>query len=219
MPTAGAESFFDADLAGALSNGDQHDVHQAHAADAERQQADEPEQNLDAGGDDAQIEQIGKHVEDEDGALILGIEFVVKGHRPADGVGDFQVVAFVFHGDGVQVIGVGEVAHSAVRNVQLAVHVFVAILNDVLEHADDLIGNAVEPHLFAKRVLPGEQLLLDVGAQDGDTAARVFVEVGEETAVFDLHAAHPRIVRIDSADPVTTAARPVSDGALLGGFR
>src|ERR1019366_3584498 len=71
VPTAGAESFFDADFAGALGNGDQHDVHQAHAADAKRKQADEPEQNLDAGGDDAQIEQIGKHVEDEDGALIL----------------------------------------------------------------------------------------------------------------------------------------------------
>src|ERR1039458_2697970 len=127
VPTAGAESFFDADLAGALSDGDQHDVHQAYAADAEREQADEPEQDFDAGGDDSKVKQIGKHVEDKDGALILGVEIVVKGHRAAHRVGDFQGVAFVFHGDSVEVISVGEVVHGAKRDVHFAVHVFVAI--------------------------------------------------------------------------------------------
>jgi hypothetical protein len=46
-------------------------------------QADKAEQNLDAGGDHTlQVEQIGKHVEDKDGALVLGIEVVVEGHGP-----------------------------------------------------------------------------------------------------------------------------------------
>ena len=181
MPTARAESLFDADLARALGNGNQHDVHQAHAADAEREQSDEPEQNLDAGGDDAQVEQIGINVEDKDSALVLGIELMVKGHGAAHGLGDFLVVAFVFHGDGVEIVGVSKVAHGAERDVYVAIQVVVAILDDVFEHADDLVGNAIEPHFFAQRVLAGEQLFLDVGAEDGHAAVRVFVEFGEES--------------------------------------
>src|SRR5208282_6200291 len=48
---------------------------------------------------------------------------------------------------------------------------------------------------------------------------RVLVEVGEESAVFDVDAAHVRIVGIDSADPVTAAPRSIGDGALFEGFR
>ena len=36
----GAESFADADLAGALGDGDEHDVHDADAAEREREQSD-----------------------------------------------------------------------------------------------------------------------------------------------------------------------------------
>ncbi len=41
-----AQGLFDADFAGALLHRDQHDVHQADAADAQGQRSDEGEQNL-----------------------------------------------------------------------------------------------------------------------------------------------------------------------------
>ena len=47
-----AQGLFDADFAGALLHRDQHDVHQADAADAERERADEGQQNLERGGYD-----------------------------------------------------------------------------------------------------------------------------------------------------------------------
>jgi hypothetical protein len=102
----------------------------------------------------AQVEQVGKDVEDKDGALVLGIELMVKSHRPAHGLRNSLVVALVFHGDRAQVVRVGEVVHGAERDVHFSVHVFVAILDDVFEHSGDLVGNAVEPHFFAERVLP-----------------------------------------------------------------
>ena len=49
-------------------------------------------------------------------------------------------------------------------------------------------------------------------------AARVFVELGEEGSVLHIHAAHVRIVGIDSADAVIVAANSVRDYALLGRF-
>src|SRR5208337_2595286 len=113
---------------------------------------------------------------------------------------------------------IGEVAHGAERDVDFAVQVVVAILNNAFEHTNNLVGNAVNPHLFAQRVRAREQLLLDVGAEHGHAAVRVFVELGEEGAIFHVHAPHVRIVRINSADPVTAAPRAIGDGALLGGF-
>ena len=44
MPAARAESFLDSDLARALGYGDKHDVHEADAANAEGEQADETKQ-------------------------------------------------------------------------------------------------------------------------------------------------------------------------------
>src|SRR5208337_4786916 len=52
VAAARAESFLDADFAGALGDGNEHDVHQADAAYAQREGADEAEQNLQAENDD-----------------------------------------------------------------------------------------------------------------------------------------------------------------------
>ena len=89
---------------------------------------------------------------------------MVEGHRSAHRVGDLLVIAFVLDRDRVQVIGVHQVAHGAVRDVHLAVHVVVAVLNGVLEHSNYLIGNAVKAHFLAERILAGEKFFLHVGA-------------------------------------------------------
>ena len=79
---------------------------------------------------------------------------MVKRHGAAHCIGDSFMVAFVFHGHSVEVVGIREIAHGAERDIHFAVHVVVAILYDVFHHADDLVRNAVEPDFFAQRVLP-----------------------------------------------------------------
>src|SRR6185369_2421491 len=76
VATAAAERFLDTDLARALSHGDEHDVHQSNAADAECKRADECEQNLEPGNDDAELLQLLHHVVQMDGALVVRLEVV-----------------------------------------------------------------------------------------------------------------------------------------------
>src|SRR6267378_4012213 len=67
VPAARAERLFDADLSRALCDGDQHDVHQAYASDAESEQSDKAKQYFDSGRDDPQVKHVGKDIEYEDG--------------------------------------------------------------------------------------------------------------------------------------------------------
>jgi hypothetical protein len=55
VAAARAEGFLDADFAGALGDRDEHDVHQADSADAQRESADEAEQDLEAECDDLEL--------------------------------------------------------------------------------------------------------------------------------------------------------------------
>ncbi len=55
MCRAGAQRLLHADLARTLRDRHEHDVHQADAADAEREKPDEGQQDLDAGRDDAEL--------------------------------------------------------------------------------------------------------------------------------------------------------------------
>ena len=54
-------------------------------------------------------------------------------------IDDFFVVALIFHSDGIEVKRFLQIAHSDKRHVHLAIHVFIAILDHVLQHANDLI--------------------------------------------------------------------------------
>ena len=51
VAAAGAEGFEEADFAGALGDGDEHDVHDADAADAEGHGSDDAEQDLKSGAE------------------------------------------------------------------------------------------------------------------------------------------------------------------------
>ena len=89
----------------------------------------------------------------------------------------------------------------------------------MLEHAHDLIGNAVEAEVLAERVLAGEKLLLRVGADHGDPRVREVVGLAEESAFRDVHFAHAAIRGIYAADAIVRAARAIGDHAILEGFR
>ena len=121
------------------------------------------------------------------------------------------MVAFVLHDDRGQVVGVGQIAHGAEGNVDVFVDVVVAVLHLMLEHADDLVGDAVEANVFAKRVLAREKFFLRIGADHGDARVREVVGFTEESAFGNVHFAHAAVTGIDAADAVIGAARAVGD--------
>jgi hypothetical protein len=104
------------------------------------------------------------------------------------------------------IVSVLDVAHGAEREIDFAVQVLVAILDDMLENADHFVGDSVDAHLLAERVLAGKQFFLYIRTQDRDAAVIVLVQVSEKGAELNVHAAHARIVGINSADAVAAAA-------------
>src|SRR2546427_12414819 len=116
MPAVGTQGFLHTDLASALGHGYQHDVHQPHATDAERQQADEAQQDLDSCGDHVQIEQICENVEDKDCALVFRIERMMECHGVPERFYHLSVIA-----------------HRAERHVNMLVQIFVAVVDYFLQ--------------------------------------------------------------------------------------
>ena len=163
------------------------------AADSQREQADEAEQDLDSGGDHAQVEQVGEHVEQKDRPLVLGIEVVMESHRLPQRLDHLGVVALVFHDDRVQVVGVFEIAHGAERHVDVLVQVVVAVVDDVFQNAHDLVGDAVHADALADRILAGEKLLLGVGSDKSDAGVGEVLRFAEGTAFRKFHAPHAGI--------------------------
>ena len=65
-----AQRLLHADLARALGHGNQHDVHQADSADAERKRADEAHQNFQSQSDDFKLVHLRHDVENPDGLVV-----------------------------------------------------------------------------------------------------------------------------------------------------
>src|SRR5258706_8778704 len=212
-----SQGLLNANLAGALGHRNQHDVHQADAADAEGQKSDEAKQDFDSSADDLKIEQVGEDVEDKNCPLILGIKTVMEGHRVAYRRYDLCMIALVLHHNGIQVIGLGQVAHGAERNVDMAVNVVVAVIMHLMaEHSDDLIRNPVKADAFAESILPGKKFLSHVRADDGDAGVSKVIRFAEETALLGVQAAHAAIGSVDAADAIGSAAGAVAHQTLLG---
>ena len=86
-----AQRLFHADFPRPLRYRHQHDVHQSHAADPQRDRPDERQQNLQPHADDVELRQLFLGIEDEDRALIVRLETVRRGQRVADRFGQLLV--------------------------------------------------------------------------------------------------------------------------------
>src|SRR6266571_9236503 len=84
VAAARAERFFHADFAGALSDGNQHYIHQANAADAERERSDQSEQHLQGHGNDLPVVEVLHSVPDKHGARVLAVEAVRRAQHATD---------------------------------------------------------------------------------------------------------------------------------------
>src|SRR3984893_18709460 len=219
MPAMRAQSLLHADLARALRYRDQHDVHQSHAADAEREQADKSQQDLDPRANDLQIHQIRENVEDENATLIFGIEIMVEGHGIAHRLDYFRMIAFVLHHDCGQVIRVGEIAHRGEGDIDVLVDVVVPVLYLVFEHSHDLVGNPAHADLLADGVQAGEEFFLRVGPNHRDPSVSEVVSFTEKTTFCDVHAAHASVGSVNAADAIRGAAGAEGHETLLGNLR
>src|SRR5271165_1848090 len=214
-----AHGLLNADLASTLCHRHQHDVHQANAADSERQQPDKAQKNLDSDCNHGEIGEILHSVEDEDSAIVLGIEVVMKSHRVAHGRHHLAVVALVIHHDAVEIVAVLEVAHGAVWHVDQRVHVLVAIGNGMAKNSDDFVGDAVDSDALAQRVLAGEKFLLHRGPDNGYARVSKVFALSEERAFAHVECANFLVRRIDSMNAIARATSAKCDQALLVDFR
>src|ERR1035437_1272213 len=114
---ARAERLFDADFAGALLHGHQHDVHQPDAGDAQGERADQGEQHLQGDGQHLELLELGEQVGDEDGAFIGGAKVVGGGQGLAQALFGQLVVAVIAEPNAVQIGYILQVAHGIERNV------------------------------------------------------------------------------------------------------
>ena len=222
-PGAGAEGFADADLAGALGDADEHDVHDDDAADDERDEGDgagDGAEGLGDGGEEADEGVVGVELKgvggtggvvaagtDQDADLVGGgIEHGTGGARlDVDDERLRGAVALLVggEGDGDPVILAGAKGASL-----------------LFADADDAVGRAVDAQLLAERVHADEEVIDDVGADDGDVRGVLFVAFGEAAALNDVEVLECRHLPGVAADTGVGdglgSANDLAGGGLLG---
>ncbi len=91
VAAACAEGLHEADLAGALGDRDEHDVHDADAADGKRHRADDAEQNFKRERELHDGFRVFDGVPGVDGFFVAGVEVVALGEDGADGLQGAEV--------------------------------------------------------------------------------------------------------------------------------
>src|SRR4029077_2902905 len=149
--------------AGALRDGDQHNIHQANAADSQRGRSHQREKNLQAHGDDLPVVQVLHGVPNKHSARIFAVEAVKTAQHAANvAFSLFKVGAGVVEPDAVKVFGVAQVAHGGKWNVHDLVNVVVTFLHFGFEHADNFKTYALDAHALAQRGHTGKKFALGV---------------------------------------------------------
>src|SRR5580658_1570156 len=204
VPFTGAQSTPQADFPNALIDRDEHDVHDADAADSEREDADKDEQHLQSDGDAVDDGAELFAAEHLNGLLVAGRELLAGGDRGenlrlrarlelrCDGFKHEHVgvlrVPKIF-GCGVGDPGRLVVAGKIVAQLDLAVH-----------GADHVEPHARNDDRLAYGGASAEQLLAHARAQKHDTTAFEFVERVDPAALRRLFVAHIAVLRADAAD-------------------
>src|ERR1700733_1603001 len=150
MTATRAERLFHSDFAGALGNGDEHDVHQADAADTQRQGADEGEQDLKPDGDDFELMDLDHEIKDIEGAVVGGNKSMLCAQDITYGLLDsFIVVALIAQPERVEVVSVFKVAHGGEGDVDDAIDVVIPCLHLGAKNTDDFEADAIQADVFA----------------------------------------------------------------------
>ena len=203
MVLLGADGELDADLLSALLDDHVHDVGHANAGDQQSEDADQPEEDLDAEGDLVAQLLVLDEVPHRQGALVFRVELVAGAQdtvqlrldelgprriaRSQEQVVDVAVTVNASEGRGRddRPTRVGAIVH--------------AVLELLLHDADDRVRQVIQRDGLANRLLAAEQLFGDLVAQEQDAASFVEVTLVDETATLaGEHAAHVLESRVDT---------------------
>ncbi len=186
---------------GALGDGDEHDVHDADAADAEGHGSDDAEEKIERGAELHDVGGVGDGVPTGDGFVVFGIEVVALGEDGADGLegSEVELGRAGLEDDAVGVALVAEQTHHVERDEGVfgVGAVVGGVLDLVVEDADDLEDVAFDLDGFADGRVAVEEFLRGVRAEDDDLA--MIGEVGglEVAALVDVEAAHAAVGEVD----------------------
>ena len=167
VPFERADGLADADLAGALGDADQHDVHDADAADKQGDGGDCAEEGGQRAGDGVDgVQQFGL-AEGAEVVLVASGDIVLRSQGFGDLVDSCLGLGFV-HSLGVMAADCGLAVAGAVgveaalsrrhRNIDVFIRIADQTAALAFQHADDFVFDAVDLDRFADRVLIAEQL-------------------------------------------------------------
>ncbi len=183
---ARAQRLLHADLAGALLHGDQHDVHETDAGDAEGERSHQREQHLQGERENFELMQLRHEIRDVYGVVVRGAEMVGRGQGLAQALLRQFIVAGVTEPDSVQVGRVLDVAHGAEGDIDLAVDVVIGLLHFGEEDADDGERLPIEADTLTEGPFAGEELGLCLRTDDADMGALLVFGAIEEAALIDV---------------------------------
>jgi len=208
----GAEGFTDADFAGALGDGDEHDVHDSDAAKSEGEESDGSEEESHDVEDTVGELCAFEGIPDPEGVEVDGVEVVAVAEDGADlADGSFVDVGIDGLDDDVVkladdvALGVGwEVAlHGREGDEELAVvgaGAVAAVLLLTGEDADDGIGVASDADGLSDDGFSGKELGVGLVAENDDAGTVGFVLLGHEAALLDGEGPEVLVLGPGSAD-------------------
>src|SRR5579863_100258 len=214
-----AQRLLHPNLARALCNGNQHDIHQADAADSKRKRSNKTHQHLQPESNNLELMDLGHQVEYFHGLAIGLIELVLGRHNRADRL--FQQFVFrslVRKPDGIQVMRILQIAHRAEGDVHHPVYIVIALLHFGFQDADDFEAEAVHPDVLPQRVASGEQFFLGLRTDHRHAGALDLVFQVVEASLSQLECADIHHVGIVAGDGPRENPRVVLDTGLLAGF-
>ena len=219
-----ADRHAQADFAGALGDGDVHDVHDADAAHHERDARYAGQQRGHQVGGAVQHRAEFLLRADGEVVLVIGLELVVA---PEDG--RYFVRGIVRHvlaeggGEDALQVGLGQQAlhHRGVGGKDDVVLVLAhGVVPLGLEDAHHAEGHLVEADDLAQRVLPvGEEVVDDGLSDDAHLGRDLYVGFGEHLALLDGELAYLQVFRAHAADArgvVVVAGDELSAAADVG---
>ena len=211
MPALGAQRPADADLAGPLRDGGQHDVHDADAANDQRDRSNRPQHERE---DPLRLLGLLQQIErDRDGEILLRVKLFEQAlndvgrfldmFHPVNGHGelaDFQLLGLIGAGT---LIG-NDLAEADLVSVVGDIDIAVVILSgetaadaggrgSPLRHANHGVEMALaDLHRMANGVLDGKEHLSGVAREHGDVGEVVIIHLVEKPA-----AAHAQAVQFE----------------------
>src|SRR6202051_3584147 len=196
-----AQRLLHADLPRSLLHRNQHDVHQANAADSQGQRADEGEQHFESSGHDCELVIVLLEVGDEHSSAIVRTEIMVPGeYAPHHTRKLLMILPLVVHEDTGDVLRVVEIAHRAERDHHHTVVVIVAALHFVLVNADHLKAHAVDPDTLSLRLFAREQSPLRLIADHHHAGVLHLILIAQAAAAGYVEAANALVHGVDARE-------------------